>query len=174
MDKLEILNQDVNEYYERLEKIEFSIINQYTENLDYCIKAIQDYLNNNQGETTISEINRQIMNLGPLLYFALVGLEKVGIKEDISNQIRLAVYNSARAEATGTKEDKNSVAEEKSKQEAIINDLYSRCYKEIKVRCDMGQELLKSLKKVLSAKMLEMELTRVQVDSGGPDYTEFD
>ena len=49
-----------------------------------------------------------------------------------------------------------------SQQEYLVNVCYSRAYKIMKSKVENAQELLQSAKKVLSHRMQEMELTKLQ------------
>ena len=48
-----------------------------------------------------------------------------------------------------------------SQQEQIVSICFSRAYRKMKAKVDAAQELLSSCKKVLSHRMIEMELTHM-------------
>ena len=103
------------------------------------------------------------MNLSTLIYFAGGMCEQLGIRDDISRSVYKEVYHTARAaQNDGTISDKDSLAELQSQQEQITNICYSRAYKIMKSKVENAQELLGSCKKVLSRRMAEAELTRMQ------------
>jgi len=103
------------------------------------------------------------MNLSTLIYFAGGMCEQLGIRDDISRSLYKEVYHTARsAQNSGTIADKDSVAELMSQQEQVINICYNRAYKIMKSKVENAQELLGSCKKVLSRRMSEQELTRMQ------------
>jgi hypothetical protein len=67
------------------------------------------------------------------------------------------VYNKVK----GTIADKTALAETESQAEFITNMAYSRAYKKIKLRLDLGNELLQSIKKVITRRTSEYELGKV-------------
>ena len=62
---------------------------------------------------------------------------------------------------TGTVADKDSLAELASQEEFIVSAAYNRAYKIMKSKVENAQELLASVKKVLSRRIQEAELTRM-------------
>ena len=64
----------------------------------------------------------------------------------------------------GTVQDKNTLAELASQQEQLISICYTRAYRIVKAKVDSAQELLASIKKVISRRMQEQQLTNI---SGG-------
>ena len=57
--------------------------------------------------------------------------------------------------------DKTAKAELATQSEYITNMAYSRAYKKIKLRLDIGNELLQSIKKVISRRTSEYELGKI-------------
>ena len=102
------------------------------------------------------------MNLSTYIYFAGGMCEQLGIKDDIGKAIYKEIYNTARAnQDSGTVADKNSLAELSTQQEQLTSVCYTRAYKVMKSKVENAQELLSSVKKVLSHRMQEQELTRI-------------
>ena len=69
-------------------------------------------------------------------------------------------HDTTRDNSEGTVADKNTLAELASQQEYLTNVCYSRAYKMMKAKVEAAQELLQSIKKVLSHRCAELELTR--------------
>ena len=61
--------------------------------------------------------------------------------------------------STGTVADKTAAAELATQNEYITHIAYSRAYKKIKNRMDMAMETLQSIKKVISRRITEMEVS---------------
>ena len=102
------------------------------------------------------------MNLATYIYFAGGMCENLGIRDDIAKAVYKEVYNSSRnSMSSGTVQDKNAQAELHSQEEALISASYTRAYKTVKSKVENAQELLGSVKKVLSHRMQEEELTRL-------------
>ena len=137
------------------------IIGPYCKDLDEYVSFIKDCLKDGERPPTNDELDDFCMNLSTLIYFAGGMCEQLGIKDDISKAIYKEVYNSERDRGQGTVADKDSLAELASQQELLTNVCYNRAYKIMKSKVDNAQELLGSVKKVLSRRMTEMELTRI-------------
>ena len=138
------------------------IIQPYCKDLDDYVKFIKDCLKDGERPPTNDELDDFCMNLATYIYFAGGMCEQLGIKDDISKAIYKEVYNSERDRGTGTVADKDSLAELASQQELLTNVCYNRAYRIMKAKIDAAQELLGSVKKVLSRRMSEQELTRLQ------------
>ena len=102
------------------------------------------------------------MHLSTDIYWANSISEQLGIKDDISKALYKEMYNTVRDSSDGTVADKNSLAELSSQQEYLTNVCYSRAYKIMKAKVENAQELLQSIKKVLSHRINEENLTRMQ------------
>ncbi|MBR4330139.1 MAG: hypothetical protein IKP71_09840 [Candidatus Riflebacteria bacterium] len=160
--KIEELLKTVEEQGTDSDKILDSIITEYTDSIDKTVKKIQSKMIEFNGDLPINFLINGITELQPVLFFTLAGLEKIGNRSDVAEQIRINKYNLARQGVAGTAADKTSHAETESQNEQFVSNIYTRSYKAIKNRCDCGQNLIDSLKKALSAKMSEMNLTRSQ------------
>ena len=102
------------------------------------------------------------MNLGTLIYFAGSMCEKLGIRDDIAKAVYKETYNNTRDGITkGTVQDKNTLAELASQQEQLVSVCYTRAYKIVKSKVDNAQELLTGIKKVISRRMQEQQLTQI-------------
>lgn len=144
-----------------LMRIVDEIIQPYCKDLDNYVAFIKDCLKDGERPPTNDELDDFCMNLSTLIYFAGGMCEQLGIKDDISKAIYKEVYNSERDRGQGTVADKDSLAELASQQELLTNVCYNRAYRIMKAKIDAAQELLGSVKKVLSRRMTEMELTRI-------------
>lgn len=139
------------------------IIRPYCKDLDNYVNFIGTCLRDGNNPPTNAELEDFCLNLSTYIYFAGGMCEQLGIRDDISKAVYKECYNTARAsQDKGTVADKDSLAELYSQQEQITNICYNRAYKTMKAKVENAQELLSSCKKVLSHRMQEMELTRLQ------------
>lgn len=146
----------------QLENIINDIINPYCKDLDKYVRFIADCLHDGENPPTDTELEDFCMNLSTYIYFAGGMCEQLGIKDDIGKAIYKEIYNTARAnQDSGTVADKNSLAELSTQQEQLTSVCYTRAYKVMKSKVENAQELLSSVKKVLSHRMQEQELTRI-------------
>lgn len=145
-----------------LDNIVNDIIDPYCHDLDRYVSFIRDCLGDGENPPTSDELDDFCMNLSTLIYFASGMTENLGIRDDISRAVYKEMYHTARAsQDKGTVADKDSLAELASQEEFIVSSAYNRAYKMMKAKVESAQELLSSVKKVLSRRMQEAELTRI-------------
>lgn len=165
-------NVDVNVIKSKITQVETSsvsiddivksIIEPYCKDLDKYVLFIRDCLKDGENPPTSHELEDFCLNLSTYIYFAGGLCEQLGIRDDISKAVWREVYNTARDSTTGTVADKDSQAELSSQQEQLTNICYSRAYKLLKSKLENAQELLSSCKKVLTHRISEIELTRME------------
>lgn len=163
-----LLNQtDINADY--FTTITNKVISSYTQDLDnFMIEAKGIIIKSKNVETDLVE--EYMLRLSNMLYFLGEQLELVGIKEDVAKAARQEIYNNAYLEndvetenyagkrVKPTKDANQAVAEESSKYESVIHNIYERTYKVIKFKIDAGYEFLSSLKKILNRRVQELSL----------------
>ena len=143
-----------------------NLVRSYTESLDTLMKDLYtDCVTNTPSDVTLE---KYMLELNNMLYFMGTNLENVGIKDDLSKLAAKEVYNSAyleniyAANASKTKvtvAENQAHAEEESKYETIMNNIYSRVYKQIKFKVDAGYEMMGTLKKIMNRRMQDAALT---------------
>ena len=161
-DKVIDIQADVEQNADAIDEIVNDIIRPYCKDLDKYVSFIKDCLKDGENPPTTDELDDFCLNLSTFIYFAGGICEQLGIRDDIAKAIYKEMYHSARAsQDKGTVADKDSLAELASQSEFIVSSAYNRAYKTMKSKVDNAQELLSSVKKVLSHRMQEMELTRI-------------
>lgn len=145
-----------------IDDIVAEIIQPYCKDLDNYVKFIAECLKDGNNPPSNSELEDFSMNLATYIYFAGGMCEQLGVRDDISRAVWKEMYHTNRnAQSNGTVADKDSIAELSSQHEQLTSVCYTRAYKTMKAKVDNAQELLGSVKKVLSHRMQEMELTRI-------------
>lgn len=159
---IEKIRKKVEDNSDALDKIVDEIIKPYCKDLDKYIVFIRDCLKDGENPPTTSELDDWCLNLSTYIYFAGGLCERLGIRDDIGKAVYKEMYHSARAsQDKGTVADKDSLAELASQEEALISSAYTRAYKTVKAKVENAQELLQSCKKVLSRRIMEVELTKI-------------
>lgn len=132
-----------------------------------CCQPLDDYMSyidsillSNDRPLSDNQLETYILNLSSLLYFTGSAQEDLGIKEDISKAIRKEAYSKARDAKSGTVADKDAYATLACQEEQLLNDAYSRAYKKVKIKVDAGTEMLNSLKKIMTRRIAETELSK--------------
>ena len=153
---------NVEAYSKSIDEIVNGIIQPYCKDLDKYVGFIKDCLKDGENPPTTDELDDFCLNLSTYIYFAGGMCEQLGIRDDIAKAVYKEMYHTARAsQDKGTVADKDSLAELASQEQFIVSSSYTRAYKTMKSKVENAQELLGSVKKVLSRRMSEMELTRI-------------
>ena len=160
----EILDR-VEEYSRSIDTHVDSIINNYCEELDDYMNKVDTKLREGK-KMTDSQLEDIAVNLSSLIYFVSVGCEDLGVRDDISKSIYKEAYNNARSQLTsGTVADKNVQAELDTLEEHVVNVVYNKSYKKLKAKVESAQEMLATIKKIMTRRISEMELSRIQVNN---------
>ena len=172
---LEVNGEELLEQAEALEdnlkyfrEIGQPIIDKYSSDLDNKINEIKLYMSRVRQYNLnfdIPTIQKYFLELTSILYFTSDQLEKVGLLEDMSRIRYRDTYNNAYLTKQGNNEagKKYSVAQLQAYSDQValtdnlLNFIYSRCYKILKAKVDSGNEVAKSLSKILSSLMQEMQ-----------------
>lgn len=162
MNQILDVQADVEEKSGIMDHIVNDIIQPYCRDLDNYVLFIKDCLKDGENPPTTDELDDFCLNLSTYIYFAGGMTEQLGIRDDISKAVYKEMYHTARAsQDKGTVADKDSLAELASQEQYIVSSAYSRAYKTLKSKVENAQELLSSVKKVLSRRIQEAELTRI-------------
>lgn len=157
--KLRSIKNSVEENSKVIERIVDQIISRYARDLDLFVEEIKETLQN-KNQLTDEELENITIKLPVFMYFAASGLEKLGIEGDNAKAYRLQIFNDAYLLAEGTIQDKTKVAELKTFSEHLIEVSFGRAYKKLRVQLDMAEHLFSGIKKVLSKRMQETELSK--------------
>ena len=161
-DKVSKIREKVDIDSSKLEEIVDDIIKPYVEDLDNYVQFIRDILKDGENPPTAQELDDFCMNLSVFIYYASGMQEQLGIKDDIAKALYREMYNSCRDSIEkGTVADKDSLAELASQQEYLTSVLYKRSYSIVKSKVASAQEILSSIKKVISRRLAETQLTRI-------------
>ena len=140
------------------------MVSDFTQDLDnVMIKVNNDTVNSDASDY---QLEKYVLELSNILYFLGQRLETMGIKDDISKLNAKQAYNNAYLNAPvedGKKKptvaELSAMAEDESKYETIMNTIYSRAYRQIKFKIDAAYEMLASLRKIISKRMQEAQLS---------------
>ena len=154
----EDIMQNVDNISDTIKELSDNLVRKYCKDLNILMLNIQGFIKANN--VTDEFLETSILDLANILYFTGSAQEDLGIKEDTCKAIRQEVYSKAREQATGkTVADKTAQAELIAQAETMTLAIYSRAYKKVKLRMDVGYEMLNSLKKVMNKRITEMELS---------------
>lgn len=160
LDKSMLDNIELNS--KTLESTVNDVIQSYSDELDEYMSWVLDLLRDDTRPPTDAELDDMALRLSSLIYFTSVGTEQMGIRDDLSRAAYKEAYNVARsAILKGTVADKNMQAEIDAQAEHVVHIVYSKAYKILKAKVESAQEVLASIKKVMSRRQSEYETTRM-------------
>lgn len=135
-----------------IEDIVSSIVKQKCDTLDSIITAIRGMLKDDDQPITDREIEDILIQLPSVLYELMEGQEIVGIQLDLATQIYKEAQSEAYRLARGTINERNAVADIKTRREQLERIIYDRAYKIIKGKLEMAVETLNAVKKVQASR----------------------
>jgi hypothetical protein len=141
-------------------EIVFSIVEGICAELNNYMSVIDEVLKDSSAVVTDAELEDFIMNLTSILYTVSEGQERLGVEEDVAKAIHKEVYSRVREKAQGTVADKDTAADLASQNEAIVYMVKARAYRLIKSKVELGFEMVNTLKKVITRRIAEIELSR--------------
>lgn len=159
--KIELLQERIDNNSKFINDLTNKLVADYCKQLDNYVKFVKDLLQDNEHPPTAVELDDIVMNLPVLLYFCGEAQENLGIKTDVAKAVKQEKYNEIYNEVKGTIADKTAKSELAAQSETITHIIYDRAYKIVKEKMNAAYELLSSCKKVISRRMTEYELGRV-------------
>lgn len=145
------------------------LIKSYVGDFDQLMSDLKvDIIDN---EATDLLLEKYLLELNNMLYFLSSKLETIGIKDDLSKMAAKEVFNEAylsNREKDMERKNKTTVAEltaiaeDESKYESVLNSIYSRVYKQIKMRMDAGYDMVNSIRKIITKRIQDASLNQYQ------------
>ena len=160
MDKVHQNNERVESLTSVVHDMVKSIVDEACEDLDKYMHIIDEILCDKDTPVSDEELEDFTLNLPSLLYLVSSRREALRIKEDVAKAVHKDVYNRVREKAQGTVADKDTAADLAAQSEAITVIVLQRAGSTIKTREEAAWEMLNSVKKVLTRRTAELELTR--------------
>lgn len=135
------------------------IVSKYNRDLNQFIQSVREQLDR-KDLLSDEELENIAVKLPLFMYFAASGLESLGIEGDSAKAVKLDVFNQKYLKATGTIQDKTKAAELDTFNETFVEIAFNRAYKTLRIQLDMAEHLFSGIKKVLSKRMQEFELSK--------------
>lgn len=136
------------------------IVDEVCDELDKYMAQIDEILRDADNPVSDEELEDFTLNLPSLLYLVSSRREELKVKEDVAKAVHKDVYNRVREKAQGTVADKDTAADLAAQSEAITVIVLQRAGSTIKAREEAAWEMLNSVKKVVTRRIAELELTR--------------
>lgn len=144
------------------------VIKKYSEPLDNLmsdlyVECIKD------GNATVEVLNKYYLELSNMVYFMIDKLEQLSVHHDMAQSASKEVYSksylSNQVKETGTGKNKTTVAELQaqaelaSQYESVVASIYEHAYKVVKGKVESAQDMMNTLRKILTVKSNEMQLS---------------
>lgn len=107
-----------------------------------------------------------VLELSIEVYYTSQILEEMGLRYDVSKALYKEVFDAHYNDIDGTINDKTAYSQSKSIKQDIEKSINERAYKKIKNKIDIATELIAVIKKVISRRISEFELSRVKISEG--------
>lgn len=157
---LENLDKEVVKNAKVVNDIVLEIVKKATSEIDALVFEIKEKLKSNIPMDT-EELEIYAMEISTNLYYLGQSQEYIGLRYDVSKAVYKEKYAIAYSVAVGTISDKTSQAEAVVNYEFIEQSINERAYKRLKVKIENATELLQTIKKIISRRIAEYELTKV-------------
>lgn len=159
-EEIKSLDDIVKKHTFVLNDIVFDIIGDSTRDIDDLIYRINRRLRNIS--TVPTEILEEcVLELSIQLYYTSQTLEEMGIRYDVSKSLYKEVFDSHYNDIDGTINDKTAYSQSKSIKQDIEKSINERAYRRIKNKIDIATELIAVIKKVISRRISEFELIKL-------------
>jgi hypothetical protein len=162
MRELDEIQKEIEAQSERINIIVDGIVDNYAGELDEFVGIIKSVLERVKtgefDEYPNHALEMQMIKLPVLMYFAGKGLETLGGESDIAEALRKEIYNKIIIGATGTIQEKGAKAEQGALNERLMEAVYSRAYKKLKIQIEMADKIFSALKKIVSKRIQEGEI----------------
>ena len=165
--------QEVKSYLEYYDIYGQPLVDEYAEDLDKKVSAVQTYLSQIREynlDFDVPSLQKICIDLSSTLYYAQDRLEKLNLLADMSKIKFKDAYNEAytskqsaakQEERKYTAEQLRAIAEQETLEENLINFIYTRASSVLKGKIDAAYELLKSCSKALSAEIQSMQTYQI-------------
>lgn len=160
-----LVNYDILERVKKdssfIDKVVDEVVSEYTGNLEKYVESIKSFLEEGVQDVTTHDLNNMSLRVSSYLFFLSSNMEKVGIRASVASALHDEKYNNAYMElTTGTIADKQAKATNAVKEEEVINIIFDKSYRILKNRYSATEKLVDCIRKVISARMSEAELSR--------------
>lgn len=144
------------------------VVKSYSSSLDSLMKDlyVDCVMNKNPSIETLEQYYLELSNM---IYFMIEKLEQLGVYADMSESASKEVYSKAYLDLSLDKDEKGkskaTVAELQAKAsvssqyESVVSSIYERAYKIVKGKVTSAQDMVNTLRRILSTRTSEMQLT---------------
>lgn len=134
-----------------------NLVNKFGKDLERAVDKVRDALLKHKDEPiTNEELEKFVMEVPVYMYYAIEGLEKLGIEGDNALALKKSAFNRSYIDTPGTIEDKTKQAELDTMTEYYVDIAYKRAYKKLKEKIAKAEHVYTGAKKVLDKRTHEL------------------
>ena len=159
--KLKERKETINKNSDLINQLVDEVVRNYAGELDEYIERVTRLIKNNPNKISDDDVEKMTLKIPLFLYSAASGLESLGVDGDIAKAAKQEVLNEAYMKVEGTIQDKTKFAELQSQKEMLIEIVYSRAYKKLKLKIETANSIYSGVKKVMSKRIAELELSKL-------------
>lgn len=155
------INTNINDHAKSVNKLVLEIVNKITGQLDEVVAEIRE--RSIEVESVATELLEiYALKISTELYYMGQSQEYLGLRADVSKAVYKEQFNYYYQRTDGTINDKTAYSEAHSMTEYLAMSVSERAYKRLKIKIENAYELLGTIKKILSRRIAEYELTKMQ------------
>lgn len=144
------------------------LVKSYSESLDNLMADLYvDCVKNRN--PSLETLEQYYLELSNMIYFMIEKLEQLGVYADMSESASKEVYSKSYLDKSMEKDEKgrskSTVAELQaqagidSQYESVVSSIYDRAYKIVKGKITSAQDMMNTLRRILSTRTSEIQLT---------------
>lgn len=160
LDNINSSLDNISSNSQTVEDIVQRIIKGSCEELDNYVDYVHSVIADENNEIPTALLEDMTLVLPTLLYRVSEMSERIGIREDIAKAVKQEIYNNILETPGGKSTEKKIKAEQNTQSENLTLIIYQRAYKSIKAKMDYGIEILQSVKKILSRRIAELDVSK--------------
>ena len=135
------------------------VMNEYTGKINEYIDSIKTFLEEGTESLSLDDMNRISLRVASYLFFMSDNVCKGSIKNSIAEQVRNERYNQEYCSLTsGTIADRTAKASEAVKQEEVVNIIFDKVYRTMKLKYSALEKLADTIRKIQTVKVNEMQI----------------
>lgn len=155
----DILNR-VENNSKLIDDVVTKVMNEYTGKINEYIDSIKTFLEEGTESLSLDDMNRISLRVASYLFFMSDNVCKASIRNSIAEQVRNERYNQEYCSLTsGTIADRTAKASEAVKQEEVVNIIFDKVYRTMKLKYSALEKLADTIRKIQTVKVNEMQIS---------------
>ena len=158
------VNKDIINHVENdsvlIDDVVTKVMNDYTGKINEYIDSIKTFLEEGTESLSLDDMNRISLRAASYLFFMSDNVCKASIRNSIAEQVRNERYNQEYCSLTsGTIADRTAKASEAVKQEEVVNIIFDKVYRTMKLKYSALEKLADTIRKIQTVKVNEMQIS---------------